>query len=93
VPLIKDEEAKVVGRVEKLLRLAGNNANEEEARTAAVQAARLIREHGLVVRRREQPQHEPVRAAAAPKPARVFQLGPWILGAIFVWWLVNQIHC
>jgi hypothetical protein len=39
-----------IDRVEQLLALAANEgASEEEARTAAVQAARLIRRHGLRV--------------------------------------------
>ena len=43
------EAARVTQRVQKLLRLARNNPNVEEARTAALHAARLIDEHGLEV--------------------------------------------
>lgn len=44
-----DEQAKVLDRVQKLLRLAANNPNEEEARTAAMQAVKLIANHKLAV--------------------------------------------
>lgn len=40
---------KAVERVQQLVALAGNNPNEHEARTAAYQACRIIREQGLVV--------------------------------------------
>ena len=84
------EDARALERVEKLLRLAGNNANEEEARTAAVQAARLIREHGFEVRGKQQPLR---LVPPAKAKRRRFDIGPWILGAIFLWWLINQVHC
>lgn len=41
-------DAKVLDRVQKLLRLATNNPDEEEARTAALQAVKLIVEQGLI---------------------------------------------
>jgi hypothetical protein len=45
---------KIVDRVEKLLRLAApdSNTTESERASAALEAARLVAEHGLVVSRR-----------------------------------------
>ena len=85
-----DKDGKALKRVEKLLRLAGNNRDEEEARTAAVQAARLIHEHGFEVREKQAPSRIAPAATQRPRP---FQIGPWILGAIALYWLVNQLHC
>lgn len=39
-----------VERIIKLVRLAGNNPNDEEARTAALMACRLMVEHEVLVR-------------------------------------------
>lgn len=44
-----DDEA--IDRIGKLLKLATNNPNEAEARSAAFQAVTLIAKHGLVVGR------------------------------------------
>lgn len=55
-------DAKLLDRITKLLRLATNNPSEEEARTAALQAAKLIVEHKFVIGR-EAPR------ATAPSPS------------------------
>jgi hypothetical protein len=60
--------ASVLDRVNKLLALAASS-NMHEARNAAVLAARLIRDHGLVVREPEERPAAPRRPT--PKPARV----------------------
>ena len=53
---------KPIDRVRQLVRLAAN-APEEEARNAAVQACRLIEEHGLVIGPRPKP-----KPSAEPTP-------------------------
>jgi hypothetical protein len=63
--------ASVVDRVNKLLALAGSS-NIHEARNAALAAAKLIREHGLLVReadteRRKTPRPTP---RSTPRPRR-----------------------
>jgi len=52
---------RIIHRVEKLLRLAApsSNTNEHERASAALEAAKLIQEHDLVVAAREKP--KPVR--------------------------------
>lgn len=42
-----------IDKIEKLIALGANDANEEEARTSARQACKLIREHKLLVREKE----------------------------------------
>lgn len=49
---------KPIDRVRHLIRLAAN-APEEEARNAAVQACRLIEEHGLVIGPKPKPKPNP----------------------------------
>lgn len=89
-----DEDAKALARVEKLLRLAGNNANEEEARTAAIQAVRLIQQRGFQVRGREAPR--PVAPATVPRrraESLQLRISKWVVWGMGVWWLVHQMHC
>lgn len=52
-PRVVGDDDKIVDRVEKLLRLAApeSNTTEGERESAALEAARLIAEHGLVVSR------------------------------------------
>ena len=49
----RDSIGDVVKRVEELVALATKNPEEEEARSAAVKAARLMQEHGLMCVSRE----------------------------------------
>jgi len=74
----------VLEKIEKLVRLAESD-NEEEARTAAMQAARLMREHELTV----VPKAEFERAVSEMREvrkeiagARSQKMGNIIMGAI-----------
>jgi hypothetical protein len=64
-------DPKVLEKIRRLLALAGDpGASEEEARTASVAAARLMREHGLSVApaaRSAPPESSPIAPAAAPR--------------------------
>lgn len=54
---------KILDRIDKLIALATNNPNEEEARTAAMQAVKLIREHSCSIALAA---HEQPRAPSYP---------------------------
>ena len=62
----------VVERVRALLRLAANNPNEEEARSAAVHAARLIATHKLTVTDADPDTAEGSRRVPFQAPTRVW---------------------
>lgn len=55
----------VLARVRHLLELASKTSSQEEARTAALQACRLIAKHGLVVRLPTVPASEAADAGTA----------------------------
>jgi hypothetical protein len=61
---MSEADAKLVDRIEKLLRLATNNPNEEEARSAALSAAKLIVAHQFVIGRPATP--TPATPPSAP---------------------------
>lgn len=64
-------DAKIIRRVENLLRLARPDANtsDHERASAALEAAKLFAEHDLVVRdKNEAPVVPPPRKRARPKP-------------------------
>lgn len=65
-PLLKG----VLERVDKLLRLAApsSNTTEAERASAALEAARLISEHGLVVREKQAPLRRAPASATPWKP-------------------------
>jgi hypothetical protein len=55
-------------RAEKLIDLACSTSHEEEARTAALTACRLIRKHGMRLSVGAQPDFDAGRWARAPAP-------------------------
>ena len=63
-------------RAEKLIDLACSTTHEEEARTAALTACRLIRKHGLRLSETDADARSWGRARAATQPARARQAEP-----------------
>ena len=57
-----------VEKVQKLIALAGNNPNENEARTAAFLACKAIREAGLVLLEKSDPRLSMRSWAPPPRP-------------------------
>lgn len=103
------DAARVLQRVQKLLRLARNNPNVEEARTAALHVVRLIDEHGLEVGPRiPATRIEPARPAAAPPPPAAaaapmprapyamplrLTVARWVVWLGGLWYLAHQLSC
>lgn len=78
---------KILARVERLLRLAAPSSNTtlQEREVAAVEAAKLIEEHDLVVTRREARRTRSARyerEASYPRKPSVTSEGEWILQTI-----------
>jgi hypothetical protein len=76
-----DTQQNIVEKVQKLVALATSD-NEEEARTAAVQAARLMSEHKLVVVPKEDVERAQAFVAGVQKRAKEEKMSNMALGAV-----------